>query len=182
MYFLPKCLPRIYKHQLYVQHNFVEKRDLDLLIRGVERVLKDLKFETGHFDHVISGYRETMKIMEPNEMQVLKKCIDFVELKTNLKFKWMVPHILELNCNGYILPHIDNIKASGRIILACCLHESPIVFKHKENPKLEFKIDCFPGSIYYQIDNFRNDFEHSIPNKSKINRMSIILRDKPTSL
>ena len=60
-------------------------------------------------------------------------------------------HILHLGTDGEILPHVDNVDASGTWILGISLGAERILrMEHKEDPKECFDILLPSGSVYIQ--------------------------------
>jgi len=104
-------------------------------------------------------------------------------------------HILHLATDGYILPHVDNIQASGSFILGVSLGAPRILHLEEVNanpsqdanhvPACDLLLE--PGSVYVQRDYTRYNMKHSILQEGTIGgvfvphgqRLSIMIRDMP---
>ena len=76
--------------------------------------LCSLKYDEGHYDHVIKGYKEC-SVSSWSQHSILLKAQTAVCSALNRKpdFDWVPPHILELREeDSFILPHIDNLMAT----------------------------------------------------------------------
>jgi alkylated DNA repair protein alkB family protein 7 len=97
-------------------------------------------------------------------------------------------HVLHLAPTGIILPHIDNIEASGDTILGVSLGAPRIMtLKHKDDANEDGRIDILleSGSVYVQRGTIRYDFKHAIADTnfrgiqiSGGHRLSLMLRNK----
>ncbi|GAA95467.1 uncharacterized protein L969DRAFT_92599 [Mixia osmundae IAM 14324] len=132
-------------------------------------------FHSGHFDGVISGYRETTvsRFDDPfdaNErttlLAVLKKI--YVALGASDESVGFEPpthllmHLLHLSSSGRIDPHVDNIEASGGLLAGLSLGSERVM--HLERSKDDaFSVLLPPGSLYIQRGTVRFDYKHSIP-------------------
>jgi hypothetical protein len=56
----PSDLSSFYKN-LQIYPNFITQQEHDQLVAESEKTLKKKKYQNSHFDHVITGYRETEK-------------------------------------------------------------------------------------------------------------------------
>ncbi|OXG65082.1 hypothetical protein C370_01612, partial [Cryptococcus neoformans A1-35-8] len=107
-------------------------------------------------------------------------------------------HILHLAPMGAILPHVDNLEASGRVILGVSLGaERTLRLRRKFGDGEQgtegegWDVRLGSGSVYIQRDSIRYGYEHSIlpfDDPSSIwdgeklesgHRISIMIRDVP---
>ncbi|KAG8968952.1 hypothetical protein FRC03_005497 [Tulasnella sp. 419] len=156
------------------------------------------QFEEGHFDGVIHGYRECHVSNWPEEVHPLLDRI--IALMPGGQFSHessikpaIQSHLLHLSTDGEILPHVDNVEASGRVIVGVSLGSTRILRLQKastqtEQPNPPEWIDILleSGSVYVQRDTVRYQFQHSIPRASAIpfrgqalpdgQRLSIMIR------
>ncbi|ORZ31746.1 hypothetical protein BCR44DRAFT_1441555 [Catenaria anguillulae PL171] len=92
---------------------------------------------------------------------------------------WLAEHILELNETGTIGAHVDHLTASGTLVAALSLISStPVVFQHVEHPEWTVEIQAEPGSLYFQMNDFRYDFTHAVPKPAGQPRISVMFRDQ----
>ena len=111
----------------------------------------------GHFDRVIVKFREARITQEqwPNKEKVLPILTQITSLLPPVPLQ---THILHLATKGYILPHVDNLQASGSFILGVSLGAPRILRLEKvvPNPSQDANLirlcDLLlePGSVYIQ--------------------------------
>lgn len=110
-------------------------------------------FESGHFDTVITDYREYEirsldQISETEIQDLLKRVTSLIPThSTNL-----LAHILHLSSTGRIDPHVDHPSASGSTILGLSLGNPRVMhlFAHEKDHQPIYKILLEPGSVYLQ--------------------------------
>lgn len=94
--------------------NFVSKDEENNLVATVSKRLRRLPYEDAHFDGVIRQYRETMISWDertPDSIKLLSGKVFEILPKDR---SYLPIHILDLNMNGYIAKHVDNIKGRTR--------------------------------------------------------------------
>lgn len=94
---------------LQIKRNFANVTEQNFLLNELEEtVFKRLKYERGHWDGVISNYRETEKMnWKPESLKVIQR------MKSLFPESWNwrpATHILDLQKEGEIKPHIDNVS------------------------------------------------------------------------
>ncbi|XAO23498.1 hypothetical protein I312_102276 [Cryptococcus bacillisporus CA1280] len=187
---------------------------------GLQRLFTgEYAFEEGHYDSVIHDYRESLLSTLPSSPHPLLVptlnriyALFFSSLppspaiETNTSTPTLPPagtltHILHLSPLGSILPHVDNLEASGRVILGVSLGaERTLRLRRKfsdgegegERTREEgWEVRLGSGSVYIQRDLIRYGYEHSIlpfDDPSSIwdgkklemgHRISIMIRDAP---
>ena len=110
-----------------------------------------------HFDRVIVKFREARITLEqwPDKENVLPILTQITSLLPPVPLQ---THVLHLATKGHILPHIDNLQASGSFILGVSLGAPRILRLEKvvpspsQHPDLVPLCDLLlePGSIYIQ--------------------------------
>ncbi len=82
----------------------------EALLREVERSLRRDKYEDGHWDSAIKGFREVLKSQW--RLPDAKAVIDRVRTHPALAPFKLAPaaHVLDLAPHGEVLPHIDSVK------------------------------------------------------------------------
>ncbi|PVG02975.1 hypothetical protein CPB86DRAFT_772329 [Serendipita vermifera] len=108
-------------------------------------------FEEGHFDGVIRHYREARitdaqwaSFSDPGLQDTLAKVRSLLPPQTPLQ-----THVLHLSERGEILPHIDNVEASGSIILGVSLGAARVLQLEDDHGNLYCHL-LEPGSCYIQ--------------------------------
>lgn len=105
----------------------------------------------GHYDNVIRDYRE-MNLSSWPEYQVPGLAPLLNRLRAFCPSKNTQTHLLHLASSGEILPHIDNVSASGEWILGVSLGATRILrMESPDSPESEsFDIALPSGSVYLQ--------------------------------
>ncbi|OXG21033.1 hypothetical protein C366_01586 [Cryptococcus neoformans Tu401-1] len=184
---------------------------------GLQRLFSgQYTFEEGHYDSVIHHYRESLlSTLPPSPHPLLVPALRRIY---SLFFSSLPPlphpttqtthpslppagtltHILHLAPMGAILPHVDNLEASGRVILGVSLGaERTLRLRRKFGDGEQgtdgegWDVRLGSGSVYIQRDSIRYEYEHSIlpfDDPSSIwdgeklesgHRISIMIRDVP---
>jgi len=150
------------------------------------------QFEEGHYDGVIRRFRE-MRVSSWNceNDPVLRSALGRLEAFYPTAGSTQT-HLLHLASDGEILPHVDNVGASGSWILGVSLgSERTLRMESVEGdsdgtPKHVFDVSLSSGSVYIQKNTIRYNYKHSIlyaansrpgNEKSQGQRMSIMIRD-----
>lgn len=147
-------------------------------------------FQEKHYDGVIFNYRECHLTSWPevysSSLSIIKNRLHSL-LPPNTKTQ---THILHLSSNGHILPHVDNLEASGSWIAAVSLGGSRVLrMEDKTNKDNFFELLLTPGSVYVQSNHVRYSYLHSISLRGRdfegnqldqSPRLSVMLRDFPS--
>ncbi|WVR05643.1 hypothetical protein IAU60_002665 [Kwoniella sp. DSM 27419] len=163
-------------------------------------------FEEGHYDSVIHQYRETLlSSLPPSPEPILTTTLarlyallpDMPPIHpVSLPPQGTLTHLLHLAPDGEILPHVDNLEASGSVICGVSLGaERTLRLQRKGDGPGEaeegWDVRLPSGSVYLQRDSIRYQYEHSIlPYSSqgsiwdgsrldRGHRISIMIRDAP---
>ncbi|WWC68404.1 uncharacterized protein I206_102330 [Kwoniella pini CBS 10737] len=164
---------------------------------------REYGFEDGHYDSVIHNYRETLLSSLPtssssNLKSTLAKLYSLLPNlppfdQQNIPPEGTITHLLHLSPKGEILPHVDNLEASGSVICGVSLGaERTLRLKMKDEEADGWDIKLTNGSVYLQRDSIRYNYEHSILPYSSAgsiwnderlkegHRISIMIRDTPS--
>ncbi|OAV96390.1 hypothetical protein PTTG_04035 [Puccinia triticina 1-1 BBBD Race 1] len=159
----------------------------------------DYSFEAGHFDQVISSYREMQVGQFLSGPAVSSTTTDTSQTKSLehilARLQALLPestrppliHLLHLASNGKIDAHVDNVEASGSTIVGLSLGSTRVMrLGHQSAPiDSHLKVLLPPGSVYVQRDSVRYHLQHSIPAHDSFKnqqvygaqRLSVMLRD-----
>ncbi|KAG0147406.1 hypothetical protein CROQUDRAFT_656141 [Cronartium quercuum f. sp. fusiforme G11] len=144
-------------------------------------------FEAGHFDAVITDYRE-------HEIRALDRISDTSVQPLLARLTALFPpqsslmaHILHLSPSGKIDSHLDHASASGPTIVALSLGGARVLhlLADEKSTKPVYKVLLEPGSVYLQRNSVRYSLPHAIPAIDNFaakaiggsQRLSLILRD-----
>ncbi|CAA7267903.1 unnamed protein product [Cyclocybe aegerita] len=128
-------------------YDFAEASSLNLQGAFVQSSVVPLK---GHFDGVIHHYREMHLSSWPVERYPeLQRILD--RLYSLCPTQDVQTHILHLASYGDILPHVDNLDASGSWILGVSLGDERLLRLESSNRSAEdFCLSLPSGSVYLQ--------------------------------
>ncbi|KAG0368638.1 hypothetical protein BGZ54_001497 [Gamsiella multidivaricata] len=148
---------------------------------------KQVRYEDGHFDGVITRYRECSAtdwgtVPESEATTMASSSLDTPtdtrgrttprEIMHSIKqqffphhWNWVAPHILELESGkGGIKPHVDHLDASGEVVAGLCLGSTAIMeLIHEDDPSKQFRVLLPKGCFYFQRDGVRYHYKHGIP-------------------
>jgi len=157
------------------------------------RAEEEYSFEPGHFDQVISGYREIQVsnfLSPPSRTTTHSLEPILARLQALLPTDTRPPllHLLHLSSHGKIDPHVDHLEASGSTILGLSLGSTRVMrLGHHSAPiHSHLKVLLPPGSVYLQRDSVRYNLQHSIPSNDSFKgqpiigaqRLSLMLRNQ----
>jgi len=170
--------------------NFLSPEEEKVLLDQSSALLSGRRFQKQHWDNVITGYRE----VERHESLWNPSChLLFSRVKSLLPNNSFLDyvHVLELNKEGEIFPHVDNTEAFGSIICTVCLESDCVMtFEHtSQNNLIHVYLPRY--SLYIIDGHARYSYKHSILNGDyefegkkiiKEKRISVIFRSthKPT--
>ncbi|KAI9292299.1 hypothetical protein K502DRAFT_352146 [Neoconidiobolus thromboides FSU 785] len=150
-----------YLKDIEIIPNFINEKEEEKLILFSNKKMKRKQYELNHIDNKILNYRE-VQVSSIEDEEILN-IIDKVHGMFKDKI-WLPLHILDLNNNGKILPHIDNHELSGSIIIGLSLlSDTKIKFQHQDGDH-EFELLANRRSLYIQKDSIRYNYLHSIMN------------------
>lgn len=142
-------------------------------------------FEEGHFDGVIKRYREMHVSSWPADIPGLDRVLS--RLRSLHPDEPTQTHVLHLASDGEILPHVDNVEASGSWILGVSLGNMRAMrLESADDPSDSFEMLLPSGSVYIQRDTTRYRYKHSILLRGKLGdieygggqRVSVMIRDR----
>lgn len=178
---------------LLVVPNFLSKEEHDYLFdvaAAKVRRIAGRRYDEGHFDKVISNYRECtvsswgsgkgsalldpladhpLAKEDPRTLAILRK----VYLLFSPDLKWLPPHILDLReGDGEIRAHVDNVHASGGLVSALCLGSETVAVFRPVGLDVTPTSPCIrvllpPGALYAQVGNLRYGYTHEIPGETE---------------
>lgn len=157
---------------------------------------QEYAFQAGHFDEVISGYREMQvtQFVPPASSSPDSCSLQAILTKLQALFPASTTnpppllHLLHLSSQGKIDPHVDNLHASGNTILGLSLGSTRVMRLGLPSAPIHshLKVLLLPGSVYVQRDSVRYNLQHSIPSDEMFKnrriagaqRLSLMLRNQ----
>ena len=128
-----------------VYPNFVTDEEGKSLINESAKRLKRRRFEDGHWDSVITGYRE-VELSTPNEHELNQDMHEDVpqfaktihktrkhlaenhfNKSNNNHIQWLPCHAIDLSTKGVLKAHVDSVKFSGEIVAGISLLSDAIM-------------------------------------------------------
>ena len=144
--------------------------------------LKKLKYQKGHWDYVISDYRETERWewQDPLALAVLGR----MKALFPASWRWRPQHVLDMQASGEIGPHVDAVSSVGDVVCGLSLLSSCVMTFASEEET--FRLLLRPGSVYVMAGESRFRFTHAIAHAeqtfggqavTRARRISVMLRD-----
>lgn len=138
-----------------VYPNFITKEEGKSFVKEVSKRMKRRKFEEGHWDSVIVGYREVELVIQDDALRssnsgkltpapeaeaedtqpfinAIRKTRQYLEAnhfgKTPISsIKWIPCHAIDLSKDGRLDAHVDSVKFSGDIVAGISLLSDSIM-------------------------------------------------------
>jgi alkylated DNA repair protein alkB family protein 7 len=108
---------------VHVIENAISITEESSLLAEIEPIFKRKRYQRNHWDQVIVGYKEIelpiWNINANNETVV--KIRDLISKVCAVEKEWLPVHVLELEKDGYITPHVDSVKFSGGLVCGVSL-------------------------------------------------------------
>lgn len=136
------------KSSAVVYPNFITQEEGRSFIKEASRRMKRRKFEEGHWDAVIVGYREVELLIDDdvpnnasasngsndippfvNAIQRTRQHLAAEHLPASVSdsMKWIPCHAIDLSADGRLDAHIDSVKFSGDIVAGISLLSDSIM-------------------------------------------------------
>ncbi|KAM5238860.1 alpha-ketoglutarate-dependent dioxygenase alkB homolog 7, mitochondrial [Ctenodactylus gundi] len=157
----PAVLSRL-QHAAVVRPGFLSKDEEETLSSELEPELRRRRYEYDHWDAAIHGFRETEKSRWSKASWAILQRVQAAAFGPGQILLSPV-HVLDLEPQGYIKPHVDSIKFCGATIAGLSLL-SPSVMRlvHTRKPGQWLELLLEPGSLYILRGSARYDFSHEI--------------------
>jgi len=174
---------------LSVHPSFINEEEEKVMIDELLPLFERKRYQTEHWDKVITGYRELEKMRwNDRNIQIIQRMKDMFPANT----RWLpAVHILDLDEKGHIAPHVDSVKFSGSIVAGLCLLSDCLMKLRDENSNDQLEL-FLPRRCFYIMSNAsRYKYTHEIPPNNpdqdvffegkivkRTRRISIILRNE----
>jgi len=113
------------------------------------------------------------KVFKPNE--ILLKCKYFQEILNDLNTEIYLVRLMKLKAGGYVAPHTDKLLNENVVRCHLPIITNPDVHFYIGNEnKVDYNLEA--GNLYYI--NAKNA-EHYVENKSKFDRVNLVIDLKP---
>uniref|UniRef100_A0A1A7WKD4 Alpha-ketoglutarate-dependent dioxygenase alkB homolog 7, mitochondrial n=1 Tax=Iconisemion striatum TaxID=60296 RepID=A0A1A7WKD4_9TELE len=148
--------------QVEVRTDFITEEEEAALVQELEPGLKKKRYEFDHWDDAIHGYRETERLSWGPACEQILNRVRSVAFPEGSPLLGPV-HILDLDKNGYIKPHVDSVKFCGSTIAGLSLLSDSIMRLVKEDDRQEW-LDLLLSrrSLYIIRDQARYNYTHEI--------------------
>uniref|UniRef100_A0A1A8FKS7 Alpha-ketoglutarate-dependent dioxygenase alkB homolog 7, mitochondrial n=1 Tax=Nothobranchius korthausae TaxID=1143690 RepID=A0A1A8FKS7_9TELE len=148
--------------QVEVRTGFITEEEEAALVQELEPGLKKKRYEFDHWDDAIHGYRETERLSWGPACEQILNRVRLVAFPEGSPLLGPV-HILDLDKNGYIKPHVDSVKFCGSTIAGLSLLSDSVMRLVKEDHPQEW-LDLLLSrcSLYIIRDQARYNYTHEI--------------------
>jgi alkylated DNA repair protein alkB family protein 7 len=173
---------------LQVLPNVITEDEELVVADECSRILRRRRYEEDHWDNAIVKFKEMERSRWSAEtLRILQKVREAAILPQELTY-FPAVHVIELAEDGYIKPHVDSIKFSGRVVAGINLL-SPSIMRFKEEHG-DSVIDAYlqRRSMYMMTGRVRYHYTHEILPGAQVfrgevpvnrtHRISIMLRDE----
>ncbi|KAG5208857.1 hypothetical protein R6Z07F_006691 [Ovis aries] len=145
-----------------VRPGFLSAAEEETLSRELEPELRRRRYEYDHWDAAIHGFRETEKSRWSEASRAILRRVQAAAFGPGQTLLSSV-HVLDLEPQGYIKPHVDSVKFCGSTIAGLSLL-SPSVMRlvHTQERGEWLELLLEPGSLYILRGSARYDFSHEI--------------------
>lgn len=184
--------------------DIISEAESDALIQDIHLKMKRKRWEEGHWDSVITKYKETEldRNLSPTSMKAIERLrclIEDVSFSGISTVSWLPSHAIHLHKDGKLSAHVDSVKFSGKVVCGLSLLSDSIMrlkphndLDRVSNTDSEF-IDLYlpQRSLYILSGKGRYKFTHEILQSgakfrlgtdkcieiTRDDRMSVIFRD-----
>ncbi|XP_020509334.1 alpha-ketoglutarate-dependent dioxygenase alkB homolog 7, mitochondrial isoform X2 [Labrus bergylta] len=175
--------------QVEVRTSFITEEEEGAFLQELEPGLKKKRYEYDHWDDAIHGYRETERARWGAACEEVLNRVRSSAFPEGSQLLGPV-HILDLDKNGFIKPHIDSVKFCGSTIAGLSLLSDSIMRLVREDNSSEWLDLLLPRrSLYILRDEARYNFTHEILKEEdsvfsgqrvpRLRRISVICRNLP---
>eukprot|EP00052_Salpingoeca_macrocollata_P011784 m.91065 g.91065 ORF g.91065 m.91065 type:complete len:225 (-) comp18199_c0_seq1:31-705(-) len=174
---------------LYHFPDFITPDEEAGLLRELDRPLQRSRYDSYHWDNAITNYREMHRTRwSPSNTVTLQRLRDLPLLKP---FQLSpTAHVLDVDAEGEILPHVDSTQYVGRVVVGLSLMSSSVMqFQRQDGATV--RVLLHPRSLYIMSGSIRYDFTHAVlrgeqpwqgGSVRKGRRISILVREEAPSL
>ncbi|XP_067273640.1 alpha-ketoglutarate-dependent dioxygenase alkB homolog 7, mitochondrial [Pseudorasbora parva] len=150
------------REQVEVRQNFISEEEENAIFKEVEPGLRKKRYEFDHWDDAIHGYRETERLQWGVICESIFNRVRGVAFPEGSPLLGPI-HVLDLDKEGYIKPHIDSVKFCGSTIAGLSLLSDSIMRLVPENNSTDW-VDLLLSrrSLYILRDDARFKFTHEI--------------------
>lgn len=158
--------------------NVITEAEEESLVSELEQALRRKRYNKDHWDAVIINYKETERLqwLSRDNAHVVERIRAHLEreveaLTVHAHTPWLPVHVVDLEGDGYITPHVDSVKFSGEVVAGLSLL-SPAVMALTLDPEVHDARGvvaggachmCLPRRSLYAISGpARYDYAHSI--------------------
>jgi alkylated DNA repair protein alkB family protein 7 len=142
---LSRAPPEFDATSVLVFPNIISEGDADVIISEIEPRVSGKRYQRGHWDAVITGYREVemfeLENVETNEdspatsktTDVLKYIRQhlyatcFAHSSSPAFTRWLPCHAIDLKSDGKLTAHVDSVRFSGEIVAGLSMLSSSIM-------------------------------------------------------
>ena len=180
------------RQTLSLSLDFITEEEEKALVSTITPYFRRLRYQKDHWDSAIVGYRET-EIAHTSWPENCRPVIHRILESSGLISKGTAlphSHVLDLEADGHIKPHVDSVRFCGDLIAGVSLLTDAIMrFIHTTDASRSCDVLLKRRSLYVMSGSCRYDYTHEIlPSGSlfkdlpieKGRRLVVICRSKPS--
>ena len=182
-----------------VYKDFVTEKEGESLVQDIMDRMKRRRYEKGHWDAVITDFRE-VELLDESSLQEGSQCA-MERVRDQLiaaryvdnNVTWLPCHAIDLRQDGELKAHVDSIKFSGGVVAGISLMSPSIMRLKPDDQRHDGWVDMYlpPFSLYVLSAVSRYRYSHELlpcgstfqrPDGTTISvqrerRLSVIFRD-----
>ncbi|XP_065657427.1 alpha-ketoglutarate-dependent dioxygenase alkB homolog 7, mitochondrial-like isoform X2 [Hydra vulgaris] len=152
-------IEQVLQNCLKIYERFITEEEENHFEKEVSLSFRRKKYEYGHWDGAIEGFREVEKTIWSKECQLILDRIANKVFGDDIDSMQPFTHVLDLAKNGYIKPHTDSVKFCGSKIAGLCLLSSAVMrFVNSSNSELSIDV-LMPRYCLYVMRTCRRWFQ-----------------------
>lgn len=164
---------------MLIYENFINEEEEVELLNEIEPYVKMMRYENSHWDDAIHGYRETERRNWTKKNKKIIQRIGDIAFPAGVAQLAYV-HILDLQKDGYIKPHVDSIRFCGDTIAGLSLLSSSVMgLVHEKDESKWGKFLLNRRSLYIMKGTARYDYKHELyGGEESVFKNQLIARDR----
>ena len=116
------------KHDFCLIENFINEEEEVSLVKQIEQKMKKMPYSDYHFDSVIKHFRElSIANWNQNNTDILQRVWSLLYEQFPNR-SWLPSHVIDLNHDGFIRPHLDHLSVCFSFCLSFSLLSFPFLF------------------------------------------------------
>ncbi|KAG5187259.1 hypothetical protein JKP88DRAFT_307445 [Tribonema minus] len=152
------------RRDVAVYPDFITQEQHDALVEQLAPVFRRKRYEKGHWDAVITDYKESERADE-SWNQTNRDTIEQIRTSNVMPpglGPWLPVHAIDLSAQGHIKPHVDSVKFSGKVVAGLSLLSTALMTLRHEDTGATAALLLPPRSFYMLQGDARYRCTHEV--------------------